>query len=139
MELFKERWKMQRITSKPNFHSFSIFHNNLIAIQLTKQKVVIKQPIYIGFSVLELSKLLMYTFHYRYIVPKYGTKSEAFVHIFCRAFKGSGNEILTKTRNASFEVKSQEYWKIICRNYSKNDTFSNYHCRNCSILIMEEL
>ena len=96
VKLVMERGQMQRLTSKPNFHSFSIFHNNLIAIQLTKQKVDIKQPIYVGFSVLELSKLLMYTFHYRHIVPKYGDKAKL---------------LFTDTDSLTYEIKTRDIYE----------------------------
>uniref|UniRef100_UPI000A23AB13 hypothetical protein n=1 Tax=Vibrio cholerae TaxID=666 RepID=UPI000A23AB13 len=53
-----------KLAKKPNFKTFSIFDKNCIASHMIKEKVKFDKPIYIGFSVLELSKLLMYEFYY---------------------------------------------------------------------------
>lgn len=55
--------------TKNNFHSNSVFTDNLVAIQMNRLKIKYDKPIYI--SVLELSKTLMYDFHYDFIIPKY--------------------------------------------------------------------
>jgi hypothetical protein len=43
----------------------------MVAIQLNRDNTTYDKPIYIGFVVLELSKWLMYDFHYEYMKPKY--------------------------------------------------------------------
>ena len=45
---------------------------NLSIIEMNKTKVKINNPIYLGLSILEISKLLMYEFWYDYMKPKYG-------------------------------------------------------------------
>lgn len=57
--------------AKPNFKNISIFHENLVAIQMQRLRVVYNKPIYIGFSVLELSKTLMYDFYYNFLQTTY--------------------------------------------------------------------
>ena len=52
--------------SRPTFVSQRIFSKNLVAIHKIKPILLLNKPIYVGFSVLELSKLLMYDFHYNY-------------------------------------------------------------------------
>ena len=49
--------------SKPNFIPQKIFSKNFVAIHQIKSVATLDKPIYVGFSVLELSKLLMYKFH----------------------------------------------------------------------------
>ena len=39
---------------------------------MKKTKVKINQPLYLGMSILDISKMLMYEFWYDYIKPKYG-------------------------------------------------------------------
>lgn len=68
----KPKYGLERYISKPNFHSATIFSEDLVAVQLNKSKIVYDKPIYVGFVVLELSKNLMYDFHYDYMMPKYG-------------------------------------------------------------------
>jgi len=58
--------------SNPRFINRKIFDEDLVAIHMTKEKLVLNKPIYVGFCVLELSKELMYDFHYGFIKKKYG-------------------------------------------------------------------
>ena len=55
------------LIKKPHMMRFKIFEENLAAIELRKVKATINKPFYVGFTVLELSKLHMYRFHYDYI------------------------------------------------------------------------
>lgn len=60
------------LIARPNFNSASIFTENLVAIQLNPEIVTLDKPIYIGFTVLEISKSHMYDFHYSHMKPFYG-------------------------------------------------------------------
>ena len=62
--------------AKPNFHSRSIFDENLVAIQLVRTEITIQKPIYVGLSVLDISKTLIYDFHYSYIRRRVGNRSK---------------------------------------------------------------
>ena len=52
-----------RCLSKPIFISEKIFSKNFVAIHEIKPVLIHNKPIYVGFSILDLSKLLMYEFH----------------------------------------------------------------------------
>ena len=60
-----------KYTSQPTFVSQKILDKNLVVIHKTKSVLMLNKPIYIGFSVLELSKLLMYDWHYNYFVKNF--------------------------------------------------------------------
>ena len=60
-----------RCVSKPNFISQKIFSKNFVAIHQIKSVLTLDKPIYVGFSVLEVSKLLMYKLHYEYVKNKF--------------------------------------------------------------------
>ena len=60
--------------SKTTLASQKIFSKNLVAIHKIKPVLLLNEPIYVGFSVLELSKLLMYEFHYNYFKEKYDAR-----------------------------------------------------------------
>ena len=57
---------------KPNFKSGVLFGQNLMGCEMGKIKVVMNKPVYLGQAILDLSKIIMYEFHYDYMVPKYG-------------------------------------------------------------------
>lgn len=63
-----------KLIARPNFHSATVFSENLVAIQMKPERFILDKPIYIGFAVLELSKSHMYDFHYSVIKPHYGNK-----------------------------------------------------------------
>ena len=79
-ENLRNRIKVEAITSenialkricKPSFKRSQTIHENLVLIQTTIANLKLCKPIYVGFSVLELSKLLMYHFHYNHMLSKY--------------------------------------------------------------------
>ena len=55
-----------------NFKSGVLFSENLMGCEMGKIKVVMNKPVYLGQVILDLSKIVMYEFHYDYMVPKYG-------------------------------------------------------------------
>ena len=63
-----------RCVSKPNFISPKIFSQNFVAVYQIKPVLTLNKPIYVGFTTLELSKLLMYKFHYEYVKNKLDVK-----------------------------------------------------------------
>ena len=60
------------LVSEPNYHTAKWFSENLLAIEMKKTKVKMNKPVYLGLSMLEISKTLMYEFWYDYMQPKYG-------------------------------------------------------------------
>ena len=60
--------------SKRSFDSQKIFSKNFVAIHEIKPVLTFNKPIYVGFSIADLRKLLMYEFHYKYIKSKYDAK-----------------------------------------------------------------
>ena len=58
--------------TKPQIHAFIIFHDELAAVNMKRTQLILNRPLYVGFAVLELSKLLMYRFYYDHILPTYG-------------------------------------------------------------------
>ena len=64
--------KYLRTVMKPNFKSRVLFGENLMGCEMGKIKVVMTKPVYLGQAILDLNKIIMYEFHYDYMVPKYG-------------------------------------------------------------------
>ena len=65
-----------KCTSKRSYMSHKIIDNNLVVIHSNKLALIRNKPAYTGICVLELSKVLMYKFHYDYIKDKYNNKSK---------------------------------------------------------------
>ena len=55
------------LISEPNFDTKKFFSKKLLAIELKKTEIHINKPDYLGLSVLELSKILLYEFWYDYV------------------------------------------------------------------------
>ena len=60
--------------TKPNFVSHKIFSKTFVAIHEIKPALALNKLVYVGFSILDLSKLLMYELHYQYIKSKFDAK-----------------------------------------------------------------
>ncbi|GBN48631.1 hypothetical protein AVEN_140029-1 [Araneus ventricosus] len=63
--------QVKKLIAKPNFKSRTIFDENLVAVHMKKTKILFNKPIYVGMSILDLSKYLMYDFHYNVMKPRY--------------------------------------------------------------------
>ena len=57
--------------SELNYHSTKFFTKNLLAIEMKKTEIFVNRPVYLGLSVLELSKIVIYDSWYDYIKPIY--------------------------------------------------------------------
>ena len=68
------RYGAEALIAKPNFHSRTIFSEQLVAIEMRKLKVKFDRPIYVGMSVLDVSKECLYEFHYTYMRAKFGAR-----------------------------------------------------------------
>ena len=64
-----------RQTAKPTFVSCKIFHENLVAVHMKPNFLKLDKPSYVGMCILDLSKVLMYDFHYNFIKEKYGDRA----------------------------------------------------------------
>ena len=67
-----ENEKLRKIIAKPNFKKRVKFSDELSAIHVNKTKLTVNKPIYVGFSVFDLSKHLMYDWYYYKLKKKYG-------------------------------------------------------------------
>ncbi|XP_050439984.1 uncharacterized protein LOC126845367 [Adelges cooleyi] len=81
MENVRKRMNMKLVTTdrqahrlmiKPSFKDRTIYSNNLMAIHMFKEKLKFDKPIYVGLAILDISKTVMYNFHYNVMKPKYG-------------------------------------------------------------------
>ena len=67
IKLVKTDHKRSKLVSEPNYHTMKLISENLSIIEMKKMKVKMKKPIYLGLSILEISKIIMYEFWYDYV------------------------------------------------------------------------
>ena len=63
--------KFKRLAAHPLFKGFKIINDDLYAIEQTPSSIMLDKPIYAGFTILELSKMWMYRYHYDHIKKVY--------------------------------------------------------------------
>ena len=94
--------------------SHKIFDNDLVTIHKTKVTLMLNKPAYIAMCILELSKVLMYEFHYDYIKNKCGNDSRL---------------LFTDTDSLTNEIKTED----VCEDFSNNKDmfdFGNYSTKS---------
>ena len=94
--------KRIKLVSETNYHTTKQFSENLLEIEIKKTKVKMNKPVYLGMSILDISKTHMYELWYDYIKPKYKDKAKLchmdtdsiVIHIFTEEFfEGINNDV----------------------------------------------
>ena len=96
-----------KYTNKPSYVSSKIFNENLVAVHKTKETLTLNRPAYVGMCILDLSKTLMYDFHYNYIKNKYGSKAKL---------------LFTDTDSLTYEIEAKDVYKDF---WNDKDKFDN--------------
>ena len=76
VRLITDEKKLLKLTSKPTYLSSKIFNENLVAVHKIKETLTLNRAVYVSMRILDLSKTLMYEFHYNYIKQKYNDKAK---------------------------------------------------------------
>ena len=111
IELVDNCKKAAKLTSRPNFDRATIFDKNLIAVHMKKTEVYFDKPVYVGQAILDLSKTLMFDFHYNYIRKKYKNKAEL---------------LFTDTDSLMYQIYTDDFYKDISRDIKKKFDTSDY-------------
>ena len=103
--------KRSKLVSEPNYHTINLISEDLSITEMKKTKVKMNKPIYLGLSILEISKTLMYEFWYDYMQPKY-----------------NDNVKLCYMDMDSFimNIKTNGFYKDISNNFENRFDTSNY-------------
>ena len=111
IQLVTEEKKARKLIVKPNFHHRNIFCEDLTAFHMKRTRLVFDKPIYLGLSILDLSKTVMYDFHYRYIKPKYGEKAKL---------------LFTDTDSLAYVIETEDFYRDISPDVRAKFDTSNY-------------
>ena len=101
----------RKLISKPNYKHQTIFCENLTATHMKKTRLLFNKPVYLGMCILDLSKTLMYDFHYNYIKPKYGENAEP---------------LFTDTDSLMYEITTEDFYRDISSDVHKKFDTSNF-------------
>ncbi|XP_057293817.1 uncharacterized protein LOC130622378 [Hydractinia symbiolongicarpus] len=72
IRLATKKEQYEKLVMKPNFKGSTWFSETLMGVEMSKIKIKMNKPIYLGLAILDMSKMIMYEFHYDYMKPKYG-------------------------------------------------------------------
>ena len=75
IKLVRTDKKRNKLVSEPNYHTMKLIDDNLAIIEMRKVKVKMNKPIYLGLSILDISKITMYEFWYDYVKNKYDSRA----------------------------------------------------------------
>ena len=95
VRLVTDEKKLDKLTSKPTYVSSKIFNENLMAVHKVKEVLTLNSPAYVGVCILDLSKMLMYDFHYNYIKKKYGDRAKL---------------LFTDTDSLTYEIEAEDVY-----------------------------
>ena len=73
VKLINDQKTYLQCVNKPHFISQKMFDMNFVVVHCVKTVLTLNKPIYVGFCILELSKLLMYQFHYDYVLKTFNS------------------------------------------------------------------
>ena len=104
IKLVKTDKKRSKLVSEPNYHTMNYISKDLSIVEMNK-------PIYLGLSILDISKILMYEFWYDYMKPKYGNDVKL-------CYMDTGSFIMS--------IKTNDFYKDIASDVEKRFDTSNY-------------
>ena len=111
VKLVNNEEKARKLIAKPNYRSCKIFSENLISVHMKKTSLVMNKPVYLGACILDLSKTIMYDFHYNYIKPMYKDKAKL---------------LFTDTDSLMYEIETEDFYKDISGDVKDRFDTSDY-------------
>ena len=103
--------KRNKLVSEPNYHTINYISEDLSKIEMNKIRVKMNKPIYLGLSILDISKILMYEFWYDYMKPKYGNRVKL---------------LYMDMDSFIMNIKTNDFYKDIVSDVEKRFDTSNY-------------
>jgi len=101
------QYGVETMIAKPNFHSRSVFAENLIAVEMRKLEVKFDKSIYVGMCILDISKVCLYEFHHEYVSPMYRDKYRI---------------MFTDTDSLIYHIECDDVYKNMKHNIARYDT-----------------
>jgi hypothetical protein len=75
IEIVSDPTKFKKLIAKPQTEQFLIINEDMVLVDRMKKEVLLNKPIYLGFTVLDVSKLLIFYYHYNVMIKRYGSNA----------------------------------------------------------------
>ena len=112
--------QFKKLAAKPNYNGRKILNENLVSVHMKKTSLTMNKPVYLGMSILDISKTLMFDFHYKYIKPKY-----------CKEAK----LLFTDTDSFLYEIQTEDFYKDISGDVKDRFDTSDYPKNHPSVIV----
>ena len=106
VKLVTNQATLSKLAASPAFDSFRIFSEDLAAVNM-RTKLYLNRPIYVGFTILDLSKVLMYDFHYNFMASRFGSQTKL---------------LFTDTDSLCYDVKTDDLYRDFFQDLDYFDT-----------------
>ena len=103
VRLVTDQNKLSKLASKPTYVNSKIFTEDLVAVHKIKETLKLDRPAYVGMCILDLSKTLMYDFHYNYIKKRYHNKA--------KLYNNKAKLLFIDTESLCYEVETQDIYE----------------------------
>ena len=111
VRLVTDEKKYVKLVSKPTYVSSKIFNENLVAVHKIKETLTLNRLAYVGMCILDLSKTLMYDFHYNYIKKNYHKSKLLFTDTDSLTYEIETKDLYSDFRNDIFKFDNSDYPK----------------------------
>ena len=112
VKLVNTEEKLRKLVAKPNLKGPpKIFSENLVSVHMKKTSLTMIKPVYLGMCILDLSKTIMFDFHYNYIKSKYGDKAKL---------------LFSDTDSLMCEIQTEDFYKDISGDVKDRFDTSDY-------------
>ena len=112
--------QFKKLTAKPKFKFFKIFSEDLTAVHIAKQDILLNKPTYVGMSTLDISNTFVYEYHYNHIKSTYGNRAVI---------------IMTDTYSLVYSIETDDLLNDMCHHLDLYDTseYPSDHPAYCTV------
>jgi hypothetical protein len=111
VKLATTKYACEKLSAKPSFKQSKIINRNLVSVEMKYPIITLNKPFFLGVAILELSKLIMYEFHYNFVHNKFGRRAQL---------------LFTDTDSLTYEIETEDVYEDFRQVEKGIFDFSNY-------------
>jgi hypothetical protein len=116
VKLVSDSEKLKKMVPSSTFVRVNVLSGGLVAVREVKEMLLLNKPAYVGMSILDISKTLMYDFHYNHVKKFYGKRAKLL-------FTDTDSLMYRLTTNDAYEDAAKFVSKFDTSGYDKNSPF----------------